>query len=187
MAKKLTEHEKEKGVWFSVVSHDEEQRNLLKERVKEYKFWAYIDHIPDKGLEDEDKHFHTHYMINSVGSRSVKQIAENLDIPSNFVQLVRYKRAYGRYFIHLDNPEKVQYKIEDITSNKRSMFEIWKQDIIDSDVTSLFNEITDLKLGKITVSDFIKLHFYEFQSMPFYQRVRLVESISTMYGDNIKY
>lgn len=186
MSKKLTDHEKDKGCWFSVVSHDEEQRKLLKERVKEFKFWAWIDHKPDIESVEEDSHFHSHFMIGTNATRSVKQISDSLEISSNFIQKVRYKRAYGRYFIHLDNPEKIQYTISDIHSNKRSMFEIWKQDIVDSDVTSLFKELSDLKLGFTSVDDFIKNHYYEFQSMPFYQRLRLVDLLSTMYCQDKK-
>lgn len=180
MAKKLTDHEKEKGCWFSIVSHDEEQRKLLKERVKEYKFWAWIDHKPDKEEEESDKHFHSHFMIGTNATRSIKQISDSLEIPPNFIQKVRYKRAYGRYFIHLDQPEKIRYSISDIKSNKRSMFEIWSQDITDSDVNSLFKELNDLKMGYMSCDEFIKAHYYEFQSMPFYQRLKLVKTVSDM-------
>lgn len=182
MAKKLPDHDKEKGCWFSIVSHDEEQRKLLKERVKEFKFWAWIDHKPDKEEEESDKHFHTHFMIGTNATRSIKQISDSLEIPSNFIQKVRYKRAYGRYFIHLDNPEKIQYSISDIHSNKRSMFEIWKQDIIDSDVKTLMSEVNMLCFGQLTPDEFIDRHYYEFQSMPFYQRLRLTSHIDDLYN-----
>lgn len=182
MAKKLTDHDKEKGCYFSIVSHDEEQRVILKERVKEFPFWGWIDHEPD----DEEGTNHTHFIVYTGATRTVKQLSDSIEMPSNFVNKVRYKRAYGRYFMHLDNPEKRQYSINDIHSNKKSQFEIWKQDILDSDVCSLFKELSDLKLGKISCDEFIKTHYYEFQSMPFYQRLRLVELLSTMYAADKK-
>ena len=70
MSRKLTDREKEKGVWFTIVTHDEQCRKTIKEVAHEFPFYAYIDHQPDKETEESDKHFHTHVVICCNGSRS---------------------------------------------------------------------------------------------------------------------
>lgn len=175
MAKKLDEHLKEKGCWFVTVSHDADEREKIKQNIKEFAFWGWIDHVPDQETEEADKHFHTHYILKANGSRSVRQVADVLGIPGNFVQVCRNKRSYMRYFRHLDDPEKVQYKENDVHSSSLSTFKIAWTDNQDDDVRRLFADLEKLQKGRIEPSDFLDLHYVEFQKMPFYQKIKTYE------------
>lgn len=182
MARKLDDHLKERGCWFTAVSHQEESRNNLKKHCVDFPFWAYIDHSPDKEDDENDKHFHTHLLIRSAGTRRIKEIAEQLEIPPNFVQVCRHRRSLMRYFIHLDNPDKIQYKLEDVHTNKVSAFELAFQDDNDDDCKRLFSDLNRLRYGEITLDDFVSQHYVEFQKMPFYQKIRTYEYIERIAG-----
>lgn len=185
MVTKRTEHEKIKGCWFTAVSHDLECREKLKKNCEDYKFWAWVDHKPDKETEEADKHFHTHLIVRSAGTRSIYDIAKQLEIPSNFVQYVRNRRSLLRYFRHLDNPEKIQYNAEDVQSNKPSELQIAWTDNSDDDVRRLFSDLSKLRLGYITPSQFVDLHFIELQKMPFYQKIKTYSIIQDSYNAEV--
>lgn len=177
MAKKLDAHLKETGCWFVAVSHDEGSRNLLKTNCEDFPFWAWVDHIPDKETEESDKHFHTHLIFRTPGTRRIKDVAEQLQIPGNFVQKCRNKRSMMRYFRHLDNPEKVQYSESDVHSNQPSTLKIAWTDNSDDDVKRLFSDLRKLRVGSITLDQFVDLHYMEIQKMPFYQKIKTYEYI----------
>lgn len=172
MPRKYSDHEKEKGCWFIAVSHNTECREKMKTTCKEFPFWGWVDHQPDKETEESDKHFHTHFIIRTAGSRSVKQVADTFGCPANFIQVCRNKRSQMRYFRHLDNPEKVQYGEEDIHASSLSNFKIAWQDNSDDDVRRLYSDLSKLRSGRIRPADFVDLHYIEFQKMPFYQKLR---------------
>lgn len=178
MAGKRSDHEKEKGCWFTAVSHDEECRAKLKKNCEDYKFWAWIDHSPDKETEESDKHFHTHLIIRSQGTRSIYDVAKQLDCPANFIQTIRNKRSLMRYLRHLDNPDKIQYKSEDVHTNSLSTLNIAWTDNQDDDVRRLFDDLDKLSRGQITRTDFVDLHYLEIQKMPFYQKIRIYSIIT---------
>lgn len=181
-----TDHEKQKGVWFTAVSHDAECRDLIKKNCQEFKAWYWIDHQPDKETEDSDKHFHTHVVVMTAGTRSVWQVAQTLGIPSNYVQKVLQRRSMLRYLIHLDNPDKIQYKPEDVHTNRRSSLSIEFTDNQDDDVRRLFCDLDRLSTGLINRNQFVDLHYVEIQKMPFYQKVRVYGQISDMAYESQK-
>ena len=180
MPAKMTDHEKEKAVWFTAVSHDAVCRDIIKKNCQEFATWYWIDHQPDKETEEADKHFHTHVVVMANGTRSIWQVAQTLDIPPNFVQVVRQKRSMLRYLIHLDNPEKIQYKPEDIHTNKPSSLSVQFTDNQDDDVRRLFRDLDKLAMGRINRSQFVDLHFPEIQKMPFYQKIRVYGQITEL-------
>lgn len=182
MARKQSDHEKEKGCWFTAVSHDEECRARLKQNCKEFPFWGWIDHVPDKETEESDKHFHTHLIIRTAGSRSIKQVSDVLNIPSNYCQVVRQKRSLMRYFRHLDNPEKHQYSEQDVHASSLATFKIAWEDNSDDDVRRTFYDMQRLQRGQINSSEFVDLHYLELQKMPFYQKIKTYELITKLAG-----
>ena len=109
MSNKQTEHEKTKAVWFCTVSHKADCIEQLKKEINMFPVWAYIDHKPENSEDEEDKHFHTHFLFMTKGTRSIKQVSDSLSIPSNFIQKCKNPTSYRRYFVHKDNPEKIQY------------------------------------------------------------------------------
>ena len=175
MSGKKSDHEKEKGVWFTAVSHDLDCREKLKKNCEDYKFWAWVDHSPDKETDEEDKHFHTHLVFRPAGTRSISDVANHLDIPPNFVQKVRNVRSLLRYLRHLDNPEKVQYDEEAVHTNNKTTLQTAWTDNTDYDVRRLFIDMDRLNRGLLTRDEFIGLHYLEFQKMPFYQKIKTYE------------
>lgn len=182
MAKKLENHLKEKGCYFISVTHKNDLRESMKEKIKEFPFWGWVDHLPDKETDEFDKHFHTHFILRTAGSRSVNQVAQILGISGQFVQVCRNKRSQMRYFRHLDNPEKIQYLANDIHTNHPSTFQIAWTDNQDDDVRRLFADLDKLRNGQITRSEFVDLHYLEFQKMPFYQKIKAFETITKAQG-----
>lgn len=179
-------NENDKSNRFCFVSHIPEQREELKQSVRGFPFWAYIDHLAEKKPDsDEETHEHTHFMIRIKGTNSIKSIARTLGIPSNFVQICWVDRSYGRYFLHLDNPDKTQYKMSDIHTNKPSRFVIWQTDNQDDDVRRLYNDICKLKKGELSKKDFIDLHYVEIQSMGFYQKFNFLTSLDNTNNNTI--
>lgn len=86
----------------------------LKDAFNQY---AYIPH--DKCIDDlgEVKKLHYHIVGKTNNQTSTHSIAKKLGIQENYVQIAKaYKRAV-RYLAHVDNPEKFQYDIGDITAN----------------------------------------------------------------------
>lgn len=73
-------------------------------------------HDQDKNATGEPKKPHYHLVLMFEGKKSQEQIIELLK-PLNgppSVQVIQDIRAYARYLCHLDNPEKAQYKVEDV-------------------------------------------------------------------------
>lgn len=180
MAKKLNDHLKEHGCYFTSVTHKQDLRDKLKKTVMEFPFYGYIDHQPDQETEEADKHFHTHFIFRTAGSRTINQVSRTLGIDGQFIQVVHNKRSLMRYFLHLDNPEKVQYKPEDVHTNSLSSFQIAWTDNQDDDVRRLYSDLSKLRSGKIRPADFVDLHYLEFQKMPFYQKLRAFGLISEL-------
>lgn len=82
--------------------------------------YAYILHDKDKRLnadtgEIEDKKPHYHLYIHFLNQPSKDSILNILG--SCIYQSVKNKRALLRYFLHLDDSDKVQYTKESIVSN----------------------------------------------------------------------
>ena len=173
MSGKLNQHDKEKGVYFSIVTNDLECRQNIKEACIDFPVWAYIDHQPD----DEDGREHTHFLLRQNGTRSVKQMSEKLSIPSNYIQVVRKVGAYRRYMVHADNPDKIQYDISDIRSNRIIDFKIALDGNKERSVLEVYADFKDLSIGRITPDDFIDRNFSEISRMSFSQKIRLFDTI----------
>lgn len=73
-------------------------------------------HDADLNADESEKKPHYHIILNFESLKTQQQVEEitkdklNATIPV----IVKSMKGYLRYFVHLDNPEKHQYKIEDI-------------------------------------------------------------------------
>lgn len=177
---KKLDRQKDRRNWFVCVSHDDAQRQHLKESCTAFKRWYWIDHEPD----DENGTPHTHFMVMYSGCCYIRTCARLLGIPENFVQFCENHRAYGQYMIHKNSPEKKQYSFDDVHTNTPGLYRSFLADDVDSDVISLFGDLHKLEMGAVTLNDFLEMHFSELQSMPFYQRIRLYETLTklSVYG-----
>lgn len=80
---------------------------------------AYILH--DKDLKEteeieEEKKNHIHCYLQFENARSFRSISKWLGIEDRFIQGISNRNSYLRYLVHLDNPEKYQYKLTDLRS-----------------------------------------------------------------------
>lgn len=72
-------------------------------------------HDADLNGDGSEKKKHIHFIIAFEGMKSFDQICEITDrLHCPIPQVCRNPRGLVRYFIHIDNPDKHQYKVEDI-------------------------------------------------------------------------
>lgn len=86
-------------------------------KLNEFKYYAWIEHTP----ESDEKKKHTHVFIHLDNACTVSAVANNLGIPSNFVEPTKSVRSSCRYLTHIDYPDKIQYDYNDV--NISTMFE----------------------------------------------------------------
>lgn len=163
---------------FTTCSHVPEIQEHLKQAIKTFPRWAYIDHLPDS----DDGSPHTHFYLETSGSYKLKTIANRLGIDNNYVQFVDNPRTIKRYFLHLDNPEKKQYLLSDIITNIPAQFKCATIDNSDDDVMRLFADLDKLRRGSISRDEFVSLHFPEIQKMPFINKIKTYEIINKYAG-----
>lgn len=104
-----------RGRNFATVIYSEENEKLL----RELKIPCFISPWHDKDINPngEPKKPHKHVLINYEGVKSIEQVQRDIsEFGGVGCEVVKSNRAYGRYLCHLDNPEKAQYNINDVTS-----------------------------------------------------------------------
>lgn len=170
----LEKHLAERGTYFSVVTNDPSCRASIKEACLDYAMYAYIDHEPD----DEDGKEHTHFLLRANGTRTVAQVAEKLQIPGNYVQVVKKVVAFKRYLIHFDQPDKKQYSINDLITNDKRGFEIAINGGTQIDTMELYKSFKKMRAGIIEVEEFINTYCAELNSLSFSQKIKIFEIIS---------
>lgn len=170
----IDKHNKEMGTFFCSVTHDLSLAEEMKKSILDFPSWAWIYHDPD----NDDGTSHIHFLVRANGTRNVKQIADKLGIESNYVQVCRKVVAYRRYMMHLDSPDKHQYTVQDVHTNRHFDFRSAEQGNQDRDVFTLFQDFKNLKHGKITADEFVQQNFVEISKMPFYQKIKTFEIIT---------
>lgn len=76
---------------------------------KNWKYYAYIEHQPEK---DESKE-HTHLLVHFDNKRYPTAISKEIGVPENYIQKANLI-PYLRYLIHLDDEDKIQYSIDSV-------------------------------------------------------------------------
>lgn len=73
-------------------------------------------HDADLNADETEKKEHYHIILSFETLKSSEQVQEitRCELNSTIPQIVKSMKGYLRYFIHADNPEKAQYKLEDI-------------------------------------------------------------------------
>ena len=92
--------------------------DVLLRAIRYWDYWAYITH--DKDIDDDGllKKSHIHFIgRNKEDVITPAGVMYHLGIPENAIQQIRYWKSAVQYLIHKNAPDKVQYGIEDITSN----------------------------------------------------------------------
>lgn len=170
--------EDERGTYFSIVTHNMALGAEIVDVLPDFVSWAYIIHEPD--TEEGSKHYH--FLVRANGTRSVKQIADKVGIPSNFVQVVRKVVAFRRYMLHLDNDEKITYTLDDIHTNCRIDFVSAIEGNKKKDCNALFRDFKRLSRGIISPEEFVQLNYVELEKMGFYQKIKIFEMITRVHG-----
>lgn len=100
----------------TVVYPDSAPENWV-QKLQEFLIPAFISPLHDKDANPtgEPKKPHYHVMVMFEGKKTREQAKEIFDSFGGVgLETVNSLRGYARYLCHLDNPEKAQYKIEDV-------------------------------------------------------------------------
>lgn len=165
---------RQKGSWFCGTTHSPTDIERIKANISEFKFFCYILH--DK---DENKGLHIHFVINCVGSRSIKSIGDTLECDYQDIQIARRPRSCIRYLIHIDDKDKYQYGREEIICNNSDRLDFYF-DNISSSITDIYEDMKKVKTGSISATDFISKYKSDFATLPFYQKIKTLEVIDKM-------
>lgn len=115
----MAEHKTKDGrvrAWTIIVYPESAPENWVELIDEEHIEW-YCSPLHDKdvNLDGEIKKAHWHVVMYFEGKKSFEQVKELTDkINAPIPQKVANIKGAIRYFIHLDNPEKYQYKKSDI-------------------------------------------------------------------------
>lgn len=106
-------------VFSGVIYPDSESYNpieVLETLKSKFKEWAYCLHDSDVNDEGELKKPHIHW-VGRGDPRTLSAVAKFLGLKENEVELGKNFKALIQYLIHLNNPEKAQYSIENVVTN----------------------------------------------------------------------
>lgn len=118
MAEKVSRKDARTRNYATVVYKDSAPENW-QEIISELKIPVFISPYHDKDVNPtgEPKKPHWHVLFLFDGKKSVSQVEEIINKFGGVgVEIVESSRGYARYLCHLDNPEKVQYKVNDVKS-----------------------------------------------------------------------
>ena len=144
---------------------------IIKVAKSSYKYYWYIFHDKDKDENGTLKKKHLHLICYDSSPATINKALSNFKGTTldNCIEGCRSGRAMIRYLIHKDDTDKFQYSPQEVTSNNMTQF---YSAIEDSDnVVSLFNSYEELRVGKISVGEFIQRYKEQLSSMNFYQQL----------------
>lgn len=97
-----------------------------------------IDLLAEGGPTQKKAHYHV--LIEYEGPKTYKSVKEEIcdEIGATIPKKIESLRGYYRYLVHMDNPEKYQYKIEDIRC-----YNGFHLDLTTTEITRLKQEICD--------------------------------------------
>lgn len=102
-------------IWRGVVYPESAPQDWKKMLDEEGLVWVAVLHDKDVNPDGIAKKAHYHVMFFFDGKKSFTQAKEIMDmLNAPIPQAVRNPRGMVRYLIHMDNPEKYQYRREDI-------------------------------------------------------------------------
>lgn len=110
--------EKRSNLWICIVYPGDSLPENYEDIINSWHLPVLISpiHDADKNADDSEKKKHIHLMIDfgSGQNKSLNQVQSFTDQLKGTVPMICHSRsAMIRYFIHLDNPEKSQYSIDD--------------------------------------------------------------------------
>lgn len=166
----MEQHLNEKGSWFCGVTRDENDMFNLIKNINEANFYAYIIHDNDNTSD------HIHYILNVAGSRAIKSIGKMLDVNPQYIQVCNQVKGYARYLLHKDDPDKFQYKIENVFTSDLDRYLGYVNDKTNN-VCELFDDYQKVVYGRLSSLEFIEKYRSEFSKMNFYQKIKVFDSL----------
>lgn len=103
---------------FATVVYPESAPDNWKEVLFSHCVPAFISPLHDKDINPtgEPKKPHYHVMLMFEGKKSIAQVEEIFKTINGVgCEIVKSVRGYARYLCHLDNPEKHQYDVSEVT------------------------------------------------------------------------
>lgn len=139
--------------WAFIVypeSVKENWQNILEEKGLVFCISPLHDRDIDKYAEggEEYKKAHYHVLVEYEGPKTYKSVKEEIcdEIGATIPKKIESLRGYYRYLTHMDNPEKAQYRQEDIKE-----YNGFKLDLTNSEVTIIKDKIcNDIVNNNIT-------------------------------------
>lgn len=101
---------------FSIVLYPESESMIIEYIKLNYKY-AGILHDKDVDETGEIKKEHYHFVVLFNNAKDSKTLANEIGVEEHRIQFINSKKYSIRYLIHFDQPEKYQYKFEDIETN----------------------------------------------------------------------
>lgn len=102
---------------YATIVYQESAPKNWQEIISESKIPVFISPLHDKDVNPngEPKKPHFHVMVMYEGPKTKEQATEFFKSFGGVgCEVVNSIRGYSRYLLHLDNPEKAQYKLEDV-------------------------------------------------------------------------
>lgn len=102
-------------ILYAESMHADWEETLKKEKINGFAIYHDRD-VKDDG---EPKKPHYHILIrykNQTAKATVKELAKQVGAANEKIIVVKEFRKYAEYLIHKNNPEKVQYEINDVKS-----------------------------------------------------------------------
>lgn len=87
---------------------------ILQDLKGSFRNYAYIKHLP----EADEKKEHVHFVLCLDNPRSDTSLAKRLGIDIRFVRIMKSLRGGCRYLTHIDNEDKIQYSLDQVTVSK---------------------------------------------------------------------
>lgn len=171
ISKKQGNRIKQKGIWFNGATHSLNDIENIQNFIGEFPFYAFIHHDKD----DDNTNLHLHFLLNTRGRVSIKNVAEKLGCDYGVVQITDRPRSYARYMLHLGTDKK-QYSVTDVNSNDLDRFKSFITDVTIS-TSQLFDDFYSLKAGRISREEFVIKYNGELSRLNFYQKIRVFSEL----------
>ena len=93
-------------------------------RIKsKFKQWAFCLHDMDVNDEGELKKAHIHW-VGAGDARTLASCARILGLKENEIEICKNCKLMVRYLLHLDDPDKYQYPVDDLDTNWKNVEQI---------------------------------------------------------------
>lgn len=133
-----------KSRYWAFIVYPENVKNNWENILEEKGLIFCVSPIHDKDIDKyaeggpELKKEHYHVLVEYEGPKTYKSVKEEIcdEIGATIPKKIESLRGYYRYLTHMDNPEKAQYKQEDIRE-----YNGFKLDLTNSEITIIKDKI----------------------------------------------